>query len=199
MRTKKYKKEIDMASVFRGLDGSLAEVSSSKLNAPDKNEYFLGFIGIALGIASIVYAVILFSDTEALFKPTTEAWIFLVLGLIFFVAGAICVLKAAVYFYTLKPFLRSAKLTKCNIKCLVEHRKAGSKNDWYYQSFYTLNIFYINDRGRQCKKVVKWLLAYKYYEKLRRDFEWDDPPFCSLYNKCIVAYNDKGKVILLNG
>lgn len=189
-------KKINTENAHAGLDGSAVDVTSSMLRAPDKNDYFLGFIGIALGIASILYALLHYADTDTGLKLTTEAWIFLVLGAIFFVVGLVLVIIAAVYLYTLKPFLNSAKFTKCNVKCLAEHKKVGSKNDWHYQSYYTIRIDYINDNGKKCTKVIKWILAYKYYKNLLRDFEID-PPLYTLNYACIVAYDDKGKVVLL--
>lgn len=189
-------KKIKIFNPFNGLDGTCVYVEPKRYKIPNKNEYFLGFIGIGLGFASIFFAIFYYADLADGLVLTTESWIFLFLGVVFLVFGTIFVTIAAVYLLTLEQFLHTADFTKCNIKCYVENRKVGNKHDWYYQSYYTLIICYIDKKGHERTKILRWLLAYKYYEALRRDFV-SDPPFESLENVCIAAYNGKGKVIVL--
>lgn len=129
-------KKINIENAFEGLDGSTIEVEPSQINVPNKNEYFAGFAAVALGIVSILFGFFYYADFDIGIKLTSETWIFLVLGILVFVTGTILVLKAAVYRLTLKPFLKNAKFTKCNIKCLIDYKPIGESGDRDFRPYY---------------------------------------------------------------
>lgn len=183
---------------FSGLDGSTVHVDVSLCKVPTKNEYFVGIIPAAMGIASILYAILHYTSFETGIKLSTEAWIFLVLGVLTFAGGIIMTLKAIKYLISFKPFFASAKFTKCNIRCFVEFHeyKDSETRERHLRKLYVLKVSYINDEGQHCTKIIKWLLADKYYAILCLKFTWS-PEFLSLDNECFIAYNSKGKAVLV--
>ena len=194
MSMKKYAVPEDQA--YKGLDGSLIDpMDIDRNNLPNQNRLFLGAPFSALGFALFLFGIIRYTPKDE------EFYILLAIGLILFIGGLAVILKATIYLLTWKNFLNNAILTKCNVfifvkiqECRKEPMRAESSK--YYLAYYTLKVCFVDVKGNRREKIIHSVQGLDLYKKKVSYLIWEDNKY-SLYDECIVAYNNRGKIRLI--
>lgn len=190
-------KKFKVDNPFAELDGSLIELDHrEQILTPNKNSYFFGFIPMVLGLPLLALALYKFLEDGIEKIKFPEKYIILALGVLFFLIGLVFVLKATVYLLTIKSFLRTAKYSKCNVKCKTIYSPESRRRPIAGPDAHYLRVDYVDDSGKQVTKIVQGVLATELYRKMHGYFIFEGD-YKSLDNYLLVAYNSKGKIAII--